>query len=249
MLVKKKTVDAGGKRIPLDIHVERRNGWRVSVGKNAVILRLPDYSSEVDRAKHEATAIQWLLEIARKKPQSLDHLIIRELDENMQKFAVLGTEYRLHFEFSDRESLKAVREGADIKLHLPEILRKPNPDQNNTINQLVSRLISNKYLQRITDKTMDLNKQHFGRHINDVKLKYLHSRWGSCSSRRNINLSSRLLLAPEPVMDYVIIHELAHLVEMNHSAAFWKLVGKADSSYEMKEKWLKKNGHLCHFVR
>jgi predicted metal-dependent hydrolase len=80
-----------------------------------------------------------------------------------------------------------------------------------------------------------------------VRLKYLHSRWGSCSSSSNINLSTRLLFAPEGVIDYVIIHELAHLQELNHSPRFWRLVAEAMPDYQLKEKWLKDNGHLCDF--
>ncbi|MDV7393186.1 M48 family metallopeptidase, partial [Arthrospira platensis SPKY1] len=77
--------------------------------------------------------------------------------------------------------------------------------------------------------------------------KYNSSNWGSCSSGRNINLSTRLLFAPPAVQDYVIIHELAHLVELNHSDRFWKLVSEIMPDYEEKEKWLKEYGHLCEF--
>lgn len=248
MLVRKKVAEVGGKSIPLDIHVERRNGWRVAVGKNAVILRLPDYASEEERRKQEKIALEWLEKMAKQKPQSLAHLVSGELENVTRKFTILGTEYRLHLHFEDRNSLKGTRKAEDIELFLPEILRKPNVDQINTVNQLISRIVCKKYSDRIAERTMTLNRLYFGKEIREIKLKYLHSRWGSCSSQKNINLSSRLLLAPEPVMDYVIIHELAHLVEMNHSAAFWRLVEQADKSYETKETWLKKNGHLCHFI-
>jgi predicted metal-dependent hydrolase len=78
-------------------------------------------------------------------------------------------------------------------------------------------------------------------------LKYNQTNWGSCSTRGNINLSTRLLFAPDDVIDYVIIHELAHLLEMNHSNRFWNIVKKAMPEYREKEVWLKKNGHLCDF--
>ncbi|MDR1664353.1 MAG: M48 family metallopeptidase [Clostridiales bacterium] len=57
-----------------------------------------------------------------------------------------------------------------------------------------------------------------------VKITSAKTRWGSCSSRNNINFSWRLILASDPEIDYVIVHELAHLVEMNHSARFWRIV-------------------------
>jgi len=63
----------------------------------------------------------------------------------------------------------------------------------------------------------------------------------------NINLSTRLLFAPPPVIDYVIIHELTHLIEMNHSSKFWNIVKSIMPDYKQKEKWLKKNGKFCDF--
>lgn len=68
------------------------------------------------------------------------------------------------------------------------------------------------------------------------------SRWGSCSSRRTISLNWRLVQVPPAVREYVVIHELAHLKEMNHGRAFWKLVAEACPDYEKHERWLKENG-------
>ena len=62
-----------------------------------------------------------------------------------------------------------------------------------------------------------------------------------------MNLSTRLLFAPKDVIDYVIIHELAHLYEMNHSKKFWNIVSQVMPNYKEKEKWLSKNGRLCDF--
>ena len=82
---------------------------------------------------------------------------------------------------------------------------------------------------------------HYGKHhqayvtnlnnlIKGIFLKYNHSNWGSCSHNGNINLSTRLLFAPEAVQDYVIVHELAHLVEPNHSDRFWALGSRKKSN-------------------
>jgi hypothetical protein len=71
---------------------------------------------------------------------------------------------------------------------------------------------------------------------------------GSCSSKGNINLSSRLLLVPEPVRDSVIIHELAHRVEMNHSDRFWKLVYDAMPEYDRHHAYLTSHGKSLSFL-
>ena len=75
-----------------------------------------------------------------------------------------------------------------------------------------------------------------------IRIKDQKTRWGSCSSKGNINLNWRLILAPKEVMYYVIIHELCHLREMNHSQAFWKLVESICPDYRDHRQWLKDHG-------
>jgi len=80
-------------------------------------------------------------------------------------------------------------------------------------------------------------------HIKDQK-----SRWGSCSGRGNLNFNWRLIMAPEPVCDYVIIHELCHLRFMDHSASFWKLVESICPDYKQYRNWLKENGGELYMI-
>ncbi|MGL4997212.1 MAG: M48 family metallopeptidase [Deefgea sp.] len=68
------------------------------------------------------------------------------------------------------------------------------------------------------------------------------TRWGSCTSSGDIRLSWRLMQAPASVIDYVVIHELAHLAEMNHSARFWAIVAAACPHWKSERNWLKQNG-------
>ncbi len=72
------------------------------------------------------------------------------------------------------------------------------------------------------------------------------SRWGSCSSRGNLNFSWRLILAPPGVLDYVAAHEVAHLLEMNHSKAFWRHVQGTCPDMKEARRWLKTNGNRLH---
>ena len=75
-----------------------------------------------------------------------------------------------------------------------------------------------------------------------ITVRAQHSRWGSCSSKGNLNFNCLLMLCPAEVQDYVIVHELCHRREMNHSPRFWALVGSALPDYEARKAWLKKNG-------
>ena len=75
-----------------------------------------------------------------------------------------------------------------------------------------------------------------------ITIRNQKTRWGSCSSKGNLNFNCLLMLAPPEVRDYVVVHELCHRLEMNHSARFWALVEKILPDYREQVKWLKVNG-------
>lgn len=82
-----------------------------------------------------------------------------------------------------------------------------------------------------------------GADYNRVSIKALKSRWGSCSAKRNLNFNCLLALCPSEVVDYVIIHELCHLKELNHSKNFWAEVSKYCPDYKAQKLWLKLHGN------
>lgn len=75
-----------------------------------------------------------------------------------------------------------------------------------------------------------------------ISIRDQKTRWGSCSSKGNLSFSWRLILAPPKVLDYVVVHELCHRKEMNHSPRFWALVESMIPDYKTHRKWLKENG-------
>lgn len=93
--------------------------------------------------------------------------------------------------------------------------------------------------------------EHYGKVLSvkfeEIRIKDQKSRWGSCSSKGNINFNYRIIMAPDEVCDYVVIHELCHLVHMNHSKDFWNLVESVCPSYKQCIKWLQENGKQLSF--
>lgn len=75
-----------------------------------------------------------------------------------------------------------------------------------------------------------------------VTVRCQKTRWGSCSQKGNLNFNCLLMLAPPEVLDYVVVHELCHRKEMNHSASFWAEVEKVLPDYKIRRRWLKENG-------
>lgn len=87
-----------------------------------------------------------------------------------------------------------------------------------------------------------------GKSYTRLSLRDTRSRWGSCSSKGTLMYSWRLVMAPPEVLNYVAAHECAHLVEMNHSAAFWAVVARLMPDYDLHRHWLRENGDRLHRV-
>jgi predicted metal-dependent hydrolase len=88
-----------------------------------------------------------------------------------------------------------------------------------------------------------------GRRVGPLALRDTRSRWGSCSSTGRLMFSWRLVMAPPSVLDYVAAHEVAHLVEMNHSARYWAVLGRLRPDFQADRAWLKREGASLHRYR
>lgn len=103
------------------------------------------------------------------------------------------------------------------------------------------------YIARAKEKIVPRVKLHaraLGVDIAEIKIVDYRFRWGSCTLRNNVNLNWRLIKAPMFVIDYVIVHELAHLIEANHTPRFWNIVRAQTPTMEKAKAWLKEHGQL-----
>ena len=113
---------------------------------------------------------------------------------------------------------------------------KTNLFQGASKSYKVNKQIAEKFIQ---ERVLALNK-NYGFTFQRVCVKNQKTRWGSCSKKGNLNFNYKILFLPQELSDYILIHELCHLKELNHSKSFWKLVAQSTPNYSAKRKLLKK---------
>jgi len=92
----------------------------------------------------------------------------------------------------------------------------------------------------VISKRVDELASMYGFEFEKIRIKKLKTRWGSCSSKKNLNFNYKILFLPEDIRDYIIVHELCHLRQMNHSKKFWQEVENIIPDYKIKIETLKK---------
>ncbi len=226
------------------IHFENRKNSRVSIRKKAVNIRIPSFLSKEEKADQLNRMKSWARKKLLENPEKFKPEPQKE-HKNEDILKIGNEEYSLKIKFEDKKSSSARLTGDTIQLAVSDNLSKE--EKNNHISTLISRCVGSKRLPKLQVKIKELNKKHFNQNINKIFFKHNKSNWGSCSRAGNINISTRLLFAPDDVLEYVCIHELAHLLEHNHSKKFWTLVETAMPEYKEKKRWLKENGDICKF--
>ncbi len=121
------------------------------------------------------------------------------------------------------------------------VLTLPSPDEEQAVRSALKQALSKRALNRVRQR-LEFYAPHLGVQFGRVTVRDQRSRWGSCSSKRNLNFNWKLIMAPPEVLDYVVIHELCHLMEFNHSPRFWALVAEQMPEYTFWKKWLKVHG-------
>lgn len=116
---------------------------------------------------------------------------------------------------------------------------KPGGEARQAVRAALVRMAVDAFHQRL---------EHYapmvGRRPGRVTIREQRTRWGSCSNLGNLNFNWKLIMAPPQALDYVVVHELCHLFELNHSRRFWDRVAAVMPDYADQVKWLKENGHM-----
>lgn len=159
-----------------------------------------------------------------------------------EKVSYLGKEVNLEIVDIPQKMISAFYKKDDATLEI----KMPQELQEEQRQEAVREILEKWYKQKA--RAVFLQKLNFwsrqmGVTYNQFRLKEQKTRWGSCSSLGNINLNWRAVMAPEPVLDYLVIHELSHLIYLNHSAEFWEHVARYCPEHAIHRRWLREQGH------
>jgi len=169
----------------------------------------------------------------KKKKQSVNKngVIVRSKEfVNGEGFLYFGKTYKLKIQNCNEIKLE------DYLFFPKKYLNKPK--------EKMIEWYKKRAMEKITERA-DWYSKNTGWEYKKIKINNAQSRWGSCGPSGSLNFTWKLILAPLNVIDYVVVHELAHIHEKNHSARFWNKIRTVLPDYEHRERWLKVN---CKFL-
>lgn len=211
------------------VYRSRRKSVSIEISETGVlVLRLPLSISKRFVLDFVRSKEDWIL----KKIDSVQDILASSpklvFDENA-KFLYLGKEYLLFF--VDKDFSVLMFEDAFL---LSEKLRHKAEKSFRKWYRLQA--------ERLFSERIDHWSDRMGLRIKSWRLTNARRSWGSCSQDRSIRINWRLIMMPVEIIDYIIVHELAHIQYMNHSRKYWDFVGQFIADYNERRKWLKGNG-------
>lgn len=204
-----------------------------------VIVTVPTYLSYDFGVNAIMGKYEWLinqLAIIQKKEN--------ELKYKLSDFPIDSKNYKVVLEIVEIESPKRKFKNGVAVLFLPKNKEFSSIEIQNFVSESVNKVLRTDAKIYLTER-IEFFAKKFNLNVNKITIRDTKTRWGSCSHQNNINLSFHLMKLPDELIDYVVLHELAHTIEKNHQKPFWDLLevfceGKA----KKWDKELKKYNHL-----
>jgi hypothetical protein len=162
-----------------------------------------------------------------------------------EKLSYLGRRYRLEVSEADISKVEVKLYQGKFIINYPQDLKNEEERRKEIRNVLIEwyrEHAKEKIKERVEKYKVKLDVEP-----NNVVVKKQKKRWGSCSSKGNLNFNWKIVMAPMSIVDYLVVHELTHLVHDNHSKEFWATVGSIVPDVKDKREWLKVNGRRLSF--
>ena len=224
------SVEINGHTVPVTI-IRRKGARRLRLRVdhcNQVVVSMPWLCAEREALKFVHTQGQWLAQQLARVPPLCP---LRQWLRQQPELSASGQRYAVQIEASEgrRADYSFEPESTGIALRIP----RSSVDPERTLLRLVQRFAADVLADRLA-----CHAQQRGLQYTSLTIRDQATRWGSCSSRGTISLNWRLVLVAPQLQDYVLLHELAHLTEMNHSKRFWALLDDYDPAWRLHEAQL-----------
>jgi len=223
--------------LKIDVRVTQsdRKSMKLSVSADGTVL----VEAPKAMSKKQITALidqkkSWIISKVKQR-NAAGTLYNNLLGTDAEKISYLGRECVLKLE--ETEATKAW-----VKLKNGELIVYSNDTSPETVKSLVEKWFREKTKAEV-EFWIKCYQPQFDQVPNRIVIKEQKKRWGSCSNKNNLNFNWRLSMMPTWVIAYIVLHELCHFEELNHSSAFWESVEKRMPEYEKANQWLKDNGH------
>jgi predicted metal-dependent hydrolase len=226
---KVQVLNINGIEYPLHIFIEHRSSVRCSITKKSINIRVPILFDEALQVSETKKMMHWAENKIRNRK---DIGIKKKKFYHLQEIQVFGKTFQLHLHKNDKKQYGQLLQN---QIHL----FVSDPDQFDELEKLLYQTISPFFYQWLQEYVYLVNKNTLNKKINSISVKNVTSKWGSCSNKGELIFSIRLALKPLWIINYVIIHELCHLEELNHSKRFWQLVSKHFPDYKKAHLFLK----------
>jgi len=159
-----------------------------------------------------------------------------------ETFLYLGKEFKLKLAaVADLNVLKVNLEQDKVAVYYPAELEDNKENRKTAIREKLISWYRSQAKMKIKE-LIKMHKIHLDVEPNNIVIKKQKKRWGSCSSKKNLNFNWKIIMAPLKVIEYLVVHELVHLIHSNHSKEFWQTVAEIIPDYEEKKEWLRING-------
>ncbi len=213
------------KRITLEIRIEPPDN---------IFVIAPKRTSEKDILRVVESKANW---IVKKLSELKEREKLKRNREfiNGEFFMYLGRNYKLEILIDNTVSKPITR------LNKGKFYITTNTTDQDKLKESMKKWYYGKTLEKILER-VEYFQPYFLVKPNSIKVKEQKRRWGSCTSKRDILINWRISMAPLHVLDYIVVHEMCHMVHMNHSSDFWNLVEKIMPDYKSRREWLKKYG-------
>lgn len=216
-----------GEEISYNLRISgRAKRPRIDFRKGRIRVTIPE-NSKLDAEEILESKSSWVLEKWSEAEKYQEKVPDRSFEEG-EKIPVLGEEKEI---FIEKRRSSEVEEEIFLAEHLVE---------RNGVKEEVRNALKKKSRQVFQEKAEKFSREIDGG-FEKIFLRDQETRWGSCSSNNNLNFNWRLVLGPEQVLEYVVVHELVHLEEMNHGERFWRKVERIFPGHEESREWLEGN--------